>query len=520
MAPPKSTASVKSSDTQWAVWLYAVPIALSIVLLAVMYHHVLWKLIQDWWHDPNYSHGFLIPLITAFLIWERRAVIRQFKPQPSILGPLVLAGAGILYVIGQVAGELFTQRLSFVITLIGLILSWGGMPLWKIIWAPICYLIFMIPLPYILYDSIAFPLKLAATKASTQILQVLGITMYSEGNLIYLPNTTLEVADACSGIRSLISVLALSVIIAKYTQQTTARRMLLILLSIPVVLFCNMLRIIITGFLASKDSELSTGFFHAFSGEIIFLAGVAMLFGIALMIGRNGKFFRFGSRIRLLSTKNNDIRKQTLWPVWLSPAVLAVVLALNMLATQVQATPLLRPLSDLPVQIDGFQMVVDEPISMNVINILGVDHYIMRFYKGPSSYPLWLYIGYFEDQKEGSMIHSPKHCYPGGGWQPLSSRIIEIEIPDSKKTIRVNEYLLAKGENRQLVHYWYQSRSRVIANEYEDRLYMIIDSLFKRRSDGALIRISGPADNLERARQLQLEFIESLYPTLKQFLPS
>ncbi len=486
-----------------------------------MYHQILWKMALDWWEDPNYSHGFLIPIITGYLIWERRAAIKQLQLRPSVLGPVVLILAGALYIVGQVAGELFTQRLSFVVTLAGLVFSWGGLPLWRILWGPVCYLFFMIPLPYIVYDSIAFPLKLIATKTSTYILQLLGVTMYSEGNLIFLPNTTLEVADACSGIRSLISVLALAVIIAKYTQRTTFKGIILVLLSVPVVLLCNMLRIIVTGLLASTDPELSTGFFHAFSGEAIFLAGVAILFGIAFLMGRNGKSLPFKKEKDFPSDlKQEFVGNRFEWPAWVSIGVMGLAFCLNMLATQVQATPLLRPLSRLPSQIDGFLRVADESMDPKVIKILGVDNYVMRAYDGSGGYPLWLYVGYFKDQKEGAMIHSPKHCYPGSGWHPVTSRVVKIEIPSIGRSIRVNEYLLAKGENRQLVYYWYQSRNRVIANEYEDRFFMIVDSLFKRRSDGALVRISGPVQDLRHARKLQQEFIRALYPILRDFLPS
>ncbi len=496
--------------------------SLSSALLIALYHDIFWKMVLDWWDDPNYSHGFLIPIISAYLIWERRAAIRHLQLRPSVLGPVILILAGALYIIGQVAGELFTQRFSLVMTLVGLVFSWGGLPLWRLMWGPVCYLVFMIPLPYIVYDSIAFPLKLVATKASTYILQLLGVTIYSEGNLIFLPNTTLEVADACSGIRSLISVLALTVIIAKYTQRTMPKRLILMFLSIPVVLACNMLRIIITGILASSAPELSVGFFHAFSGELIFLVGVAIVFGIGVLMCRDEKMFH-SERCMSANTMEPhhlDLGVRFLWPTWVSLGVMGLIFCLNLVATRVQATPLLMPLSKLPSQIDDFHRVADESMDPRIIKILGVDNYIMRAYDGPDGYPLWLYIGYFKDQKEGAMIHSPKHCYPGSGWHPITSRVVKVEIPSIGRSIRINEYLLAKGENRQLVYYWYQSRGRVIANEYEDRFFMIVDSLLKHRSDGALVRISGPVQNIEQARMFQQEFIKALYPRLQNYLPS
>lgn len=498
----------------------------SLLILLIMYYPIFLKLVSDWWNDPNYSHGFLIPIISLYLIWDRRNLLKDIPLQPSGIGLFITCLAGLLFLIGQIAGEQFTQRISFIIALSGIIISFGGHLLWKYLWLPITYLIFMVPLPYILYNSIAFPLKLIATKISTFVLQFLDITIYSEGNLIYLPHITLEVADACSGIRSLISVLALSVIISIYFLNSRWKRFLLILLSILIVVLCNMLRIIITGIIASKNPELATGFFHSFSGELIFLTGVAIVFIVALLMGKNKKNSDLLS-VDIVSNKSNknNKRQEYIEPKiflirWIAPFTLLIFYIINLLTIQAEAIPINKKLSAFPEQIDGFYKLEDLSLNEAILQNLGVDNYIMRSYRGPDSYPLWLYIGYYEEQKEGAMIHSPKHCYPGGGWLPLSSRIIDIMIPETGNRISINEYILQKGHEKQLVYYWYQSRGRTIANEYKDRAYMILDSIFKRRSDGALIRISGPANDLEKARELQRTFIRSLYPILIQFIPS
>ncbi|PXF57350.1 MAG: EpsI family protein [Deltaproteobacteria bacterium] len=497
---------------------------LTFVFMAILYSGVLAKLVGDWWNDPNYSHGFLIPSISAYLIWERREFLHSTRAAPSVWGLPVLFASGILYIVGHITGELLTQRLSFVTMLAGLALTWRGKAQWRVLWAPILYLVFMIPLPYIVYDSIAFPLKLLATEVSITTLQHLGQTIYSEGNLIFLPDTTLEVADACSGIRSLISVLALSIIIAKYTQHDWPRRFLLVAFSIPVVLFANILRIVGTGLLAVKDPDLSTGFFHTFSGEIIFLAGILLLFGIAMLMAKRcrRKVHTDVSECSVEPIHNidNGTGAGKWWPKWAAIGILLFTLLANFGATQVRATPLIRSLDLLPAHIGEFVLVGDSEMDSSVVENLGVDYYIMRVYRSPSGYDLWLYIGYFEEQKEGAMIHSPKHCYPGSGWSSLSSEIIKIKIPDSNNTIEINEYILAKNDAKELVYYWYQSRGRVVANEYLDRLYMLFDSLIKKRSDGALIRISGPADNVQKARKFQQQFINALYPVLWEFLPS
>ncbi len=498
------------------------PIALSILLILSMYYDVLFKMAKDWWTDPNYSHGFLIPIISLYILWERRGLLKKIRPSASVLGLFVLLLGCSLFLFGRIGGELFSQRLSFLITIIGCIIFFGGKKLWQVVRFPIVYLIFMIPLPYLLYDTIAFPLKLFATKFSSFVLQTIGVSIYHEGNLIYLPNTTLEVVNACSGIRSLISIIAIAVIIALYTNTTTFKRMLIIALSIPVVLFSNMLRIIITGFLAQYYPNIATSFFHSFSGGIIFLIGVSLIFFIAFSIGsgrREAVHDRDGDDVDGMDM-NEDVSNHFAFWSWSVPLILGVFLGLNLFATKVEATSILKSLSKFPNDIGGFHKVSDEAFDKSILDNLGVDSYLMRAYTGPGSYSLWLYIGYYEDQKEGAMIHSPKHCYPGGGWHPLSSKIVKINIPKLDKTISVNEYVLSKGGEKQLVYYWYQSRGRVIANEYKDRFYMIMDSLFRHRSDGALIRISGPAKDLEKARSIQVDFIKKIYPIISNYLPS
>jgi len=499
-------------------WWFSLIISCFLVLL--IYFNVIIGLIKDWWHDPNYSHGFLIPLISAYLIWEKRDIIKNLNFQGHFAGGILLILGGMIFIIGNIAGEQFSKRISLLFILAGLILLYGGKSLWKHTRFPICYLIFMIPLPYILYDSIAFPLKLLATKFSTAILHFLDITMYSEGNLIYLPNTTLEVADACSGIRSLISVLALSVIIAKIVLKHPLKRIILVISSVPVVLLCNMLRIIMTGILAAKYPELSKGFFHLFSGEVIFLLGIGIILLLAFFLRE--KDTQEDNKIERLDSKDLEYDKTpgTNKDPLIAPILLMAILAVNLFVTKVEAVPLLRPLENFPQRIDGFQQVSIQQLDDNIKKILGVDHYIWKTYAFKNGYKLMLYVGYFEDQKEGAMIHSPKHCYPGGGWHPLSAKTIKIAIPAIQKDITINEYILTKNNNKKLVYYWYQSRGRTIANEYIDRIYMILDSLLRHRSDGALVRISGPAENLEEAKRIQKKFIQEVYPILLKYLPS
>ena len=209
-----------------------------------------------------------------------------------------------------------------------------------------------------------------------------------------------------------------------------------------------------------------------------------------------------------------------------APFIIAVILLVTVIVytnslSTVRAVPPLRPLSDFPSAVGNFTQVgTDQTFSDAIMENLGVDHYIMREYRSKDGYPLWLYIGYYESQTEGEIIHSPKHCMPGSGWNPVLSEQRTLSIAgDSYSSININIMLLQKGLEKQLAHYWYHSRGRIVANEYWARVYMILDSFLKKRSDGALVRITGPGNDLELDRQRQVDFISDLLGQIGLYFP-
>lgn len=188
----------------------------------------------------------------------------------------------------------------------------------------------------------------------------------------------------------------------------------------------------------------------------------------------------------------------------------------------VKSMPLLRPISEFPVQLGGFSQIGENQIfSDGVMANLGVDNYIMRKYRDKDGYTLGLYIGYYESQTEGQIIHSPKHCMPGSGWSTIESKEISLTVADpSLAKFYINEMVLQKGLEKQLVFYWYHSRGRIVANEYVDRFYMIVDSLMKKRSDGALVRITGSGEDLARDEEKQRQFAASILKEIDNYLPT
>lgn len=253
-----------------------------LVLMSLLYQDVIRKLVMDWLKDPNYSHGFLIPAISLYLVWQKKSELRHLNmtKEPGSAGLLIMFMGLVMLTIGRSGSELFLQRFSLVVIITGLVWLFFGRRILKTSSPALAFLIFMIPIPYILYDAIAFPLKLFATFCATTSLALLDIPVLREGNIIYLANTTLEVADACSGIRSLFSLLALGTFLAFITSEHYLRRIAIILLVFPIAILTNAGRVIGTGILAHfYDSRVAEGFFHEFSGLLIFLTA-SLLLGI------------------------------------------------------------------------------------------------------------------------------------------------------------------------------------------------------------------------------------------------
>jgi len=265
-------------------------LTVTLILLVVLYAPVVPSMVGDWYNDPNYSHGFLVPLISVYFMWERRAALRAAVIAPSNFGLVVIVGSLLLLVFGFVGTEYFTMRSSLVFLLVGIVLYCFGWQVLRALALPIGFLIFMVPLPYIVYDALAFPLKLLVTKFSVISLKSMGVIVWQEGNIIQFPETVLEVADACSGMRSLMSLLALSVAYAFFLQFTSLKRFILVLLAVPIAIFTNMLRVIGTGFLAQYyGAAAAEGFFHEFAGLAVF--GLAMVFLVLFgtLLGRVGR---------------------------------------------------------------------------------------------------------------------------------------------------------------------------------------------------------------------------------------
>ena len=268
------------SDTfnAWLPWL----IFASAFFL--FYQHTVSTLFYDWKTNPNFSHGFLIPFIAVYMGWCKKEELASIEPKPSRWGiSILLAGMG-LHVLGTLGAELFILRCSLILTLVGVIVFVYGFAMLKALWIPAAYLFLMIPLPSIIWNKIAFPLQLFAARMSAEVIQLIGIPVFREGNILHLSNTSLEVVDACSGLRSLTSLIALSGIFAFLAPLSAVKKSILFFSAVPVAVVVNVIRLSITAAMAYWISpETAHGFLHDISGLIIFGLALILIYLIFIL---------------------------------------------------------------------------------------------------------------------------------------------------------------------------------------------------------------------------------------------
>jgi exosortase len=255
---------------------------LLVAVLVALYAPVLSHLVRQWYSDADYSHGFIVPLLSLYLIWARRDKLRQVVRRPSPWGmAIVLFSVGLLF-LGSLGAELFLARISILGTICGLIMYFSGAALLRAMAFPIAFLLFAIPIPALIYNEIVFPLQFVASKFATSTLEMLNLfPIMREGNVLILPNMSLEVVEACSGIRSLMSLLALAAGYGYLAERSTMVRWFLFLAMVPLAIISNGTRVMITAVMANYiGPKAAEGFMHEFSGWVIFIVATALFLAL------------------------------------------------------------------------------------------------------------------------------------------------------------------------------------------------------------------------------------------------
>jgi len=254
------------------------------ILLIATYFPILTRLVTQWSTDDDVSHGFFVPLVAGYIAWTRREKLLGVEWKPAWWGIGILIWAGMQAYLGMLGAELFLQRTAFLLSLLGMLLILGGTGLIRELAFPLLLLPFMIPLPAVVYNQITFPLQLFASAVAEKSLEVLNIPVLRDGNILELASQKLSVAEACSGIRSLLSLSFLSLVYAYFFDRKVWMRWVLLIATIPIAIVANSARVTLTGVFSEIDPSLAEGFFHDVEGFVIFVVALVMMVVFHLLL--------------------------------------------------------------------------------------------------------------------------------------------------------------------------------------------------------------------------------------------
>jgi exosortase len=258
-----------------------------LLLIVWLYASILARLFTQWRTDPNASHGFFVPAFAVFVLWKNWSELKSIKPAPSWSGLTLMIGALALLILGDLGAEIFLSRVSLLFVLAGLIVLFHGWPWFRAVLFPWAFLFLMIPIPVIVFQEVTFPLQILASKLASAALPVLGVVVHREGNVIQLATMhPLQVVSACSGIRSLLSLVTLAVIYGYLMEDRQWVRIVLAIAAVPIALVANSFRVVGAGLISLWDPEKAEGFFHTFEGWLIFVVSLLMLFAVHSLITR------------------------------------------------------------------------------------------------------------------------------------------------------------------------------------------------------------------------------------------
>lgn len=262
-----------------------VQVGVIVALLVVLYASVLPSVVSDWYNDEGYSHGFLVFPLALYIAWSHRGKLLAEPSRTELRGLLIVAAGCAMYVVGQLGAEMFTMRSSVILVLAGLSVTFWGLNRALHLAFPYLLLLSAIPLPVILYNKLAAPLQLLASTVATNVLHMASIPVFQDGNVIHLAESSLGVAEACSGLRSISSLAVMGLLLGYFQDKGLFRSLLLVALSVPIAIFVNVFRVTGTAFLVEYgDVSLAMGFYHSFAGWLVFLLGFLLLSAAAKLL--------------------------------------------------------------------------------------------------------------------------------------------------------------------------------------------------------------------------------------------
>lgn len=512
---------------------------LVVALLGYIYADSLVFLFDYWIGSEDYSHGIFVPLISGFLIWQARHRLSQIPSEGAWWGVGVIAMGLLLYVVGELATLYVVLHLSLWTVIVGLVIALVGMRGAKAIAFPLGYLLTAVPLPVFFYANLSSQLQLWSSSLGVGFLQLIGVMAFREGNVIDLGPVQLQVVEACSGIRYLLPLTSLALLCAYLFKDKLWKRVVIVLSAIPISILINGFRIGMIGVLVELYGQgAAEGFYHLFEGWVIFMVSFGLLIGEIGILGRIGparESWTFRNGLRWGNRPDADRRESSReapmirlrrapGPAYLcSVALIAPFTLLSAVFADREETPPSRSaFIDFPMQINEWRGA-PFALEQRYIDRLRFDDYVLADYRSGGEQSVNFYAAYYRSQRKGQSAHSPQSCLPGGGWEieSLTRTALSSDASPTRPVI-ANRAVIQKGDQKQVVLYWFKQRDRYLADEYAVKLYLLWDALWRQRTDGALVRLASlvaPGESEAAVDRRLRQFAAAVGQELNRFVP-
>lgn len=507
---------------EWGVLLFALIVAF------VPFANVLTGLFQIWNLQPEYSHGILVPLLSLFLLWRERDAIARTPFRGSWAGLLLVMLGGAMWYTAELSTIFIIGQYAFLAVLYGFVLALAGGAVFRRLRTPLLILIFMIPLPPFLSNRLSVELQLLSSVIGVDIIRVFGISVFLQGNVIDLGTYKLQVAEACSGLRYLLPLMTLAFLIVCFYRAPLWKRAVVFAASVPVTVAMNSLRIGLIGVTVEYwGQQMAEGVLHFFEGWVVFMLCTAVLLWLAKVLARMGPQPQRLRDVLTLDTgpplrrSDGDLPRRLPAPFLVATALATVAAVLSFsMPERVEIRPTRAKFIEFPTRLgrwDGSFSKLEDVY----LDELKLDDYLQAEYHSAGALPVSLWVAYYDSQREGQSVHSPRSCLPGGGWefQTLERRTLET----TQGPLTVNRAVIQNGSDRELMYYWFQQRGRAITDEYLVKWYIFRDAIARNRTDGALVRVlvPMPVSVTERAADAQLtQFTGALLQVLPRYVPN
>lgn len=470
-------------------WFFVFP-GVIILLFAATYSQTFAALASMWWGSDDYTHGFLVPLISAYIVWRKGGLLLETRAEPAIAyGTIIMALAGAVLVAGRLGSIVILEELSIPLMLSGLVLLLTGPFFLKALWFPIAYLLFMVKIFGEGSEKFHWPFQLLASNIGVWILQAVGIPAYKEAQYIQLPNIMLEVASACSGLRFLVSIIAIGIPLAWLTQRSWAKRIGLVSFAIIIAVLANGARVALIGVWAFYGGQVVHGPMHVFQGMFVAWVGFIALFAGAWFLsdkeGGNDrvKAMKPAALVRGLL---DNISMGRNWKAACTAAIalLAITGGLYFFYKTSPAASA-APLSSLPSRL-GEWSATDEPAADFLVAAGGTEEFARIYRKGNTAFRV--YISYYDQQAQDHEMVNYRNS-----WKLHRGERVYGVVTAAGSAHEVNIALLKEDNSRRFAMFWYQMDGRIISNRIKVKLWTMWKALASGRTNGAVVVISAPA---------------------------